>query len=85
MDIKYLGLKMFDVPQTNIKKFFDTSTKFIETALASGGINMKQYIGNVCYRKRKSSGSLFNGDVKERHFSDSIPNEVKKQICIGGI
>ena len=50
MDIKYLGLKMFDVPQTNIKKFFDTSTKFIETALASGGINMKQYIGNVCYR-----------------------------------
>ena len=50
MDIKYLGLKMFDVPQTNIKKFFDTSTKFIETALACGGINMKQYIVNVCYR-----------------------------------
>ena len=30
-------------------------------------------------------GSLFNGDVKERHFGDSIPNEVKKQNCVRGI
>ena len=37
LGIKYLGLKMFDVPQTNIKKHFDTSTQFIESALNSGG------------------------------------------------
>ena len=35
--IKYLGLKMFDVPQTNITKHFDVSTQYIGDAVSSGG------------------------------------------------
>ena len=36
-NIKYLGLRMFDVPQTNIAKHFYTASDFIQEALDSGG------------------------------------------------
>ena len=35
--ISYLGLRMFDTPQTNISKHFDTAATFIEQALTSQG------------------------------------------------
>ena len=58
---------MFDVPQTNIKKYFEISTNFIETALTNKG--MKMFL--ICRKckennypvSRKSSGSLSYGDV----------------------
>ena len=31
----YLGLPMFDVPQTNITKYFDEASDFIEEAVTS--------------------------------------------------
>ena len=37
-NIDYLGLKMFDVPQTNISKYFGTASDFIENSLLNGGI-----------------------------------------------
>ena len=36
-DLRYLGLKMFDVPQTNIAKYFDEANDFIEEAVAGNG------------------------------------------------
>ena len=36
-NIKYLGLRMFDVPQTNIGKHFSEASDFISEALMSGG------------------------------------------------
>ena len=36
-DIKYLGLRMFDVPQTNIAKFFEEAADYIEDALKNEG------------------------------------------------
>ena len=35
--VRYLGLKMFDVPQTNITKYFDEAANFIEEAVSSEG------------------------------------------------
>ena len=35
--VRYLGLKMFDVPQTNISKYFDEASNFIEEAVSSEG------------------------------------------------
>ena len=35
--VRYLGLKMFDVPQTNITKYFDEASNFIEEAVSSEG------------------------------------------------
>ena len=35
--VRYLGLKMFDVPQTNITKYFEEASNFIEEALSSEG------------------------------------------------
>merc|ERR1711963_297769 len=35
--MKYLGLQMFDVPQTNITKYFDQASDFIEEAINSNG------------------------------------------------
>ena len=35
--IQYLGLRMFDVPQTNIAKYFEEASTFIEEALNNKG------------------------------------------------
>ena len=37
-DIKYLGLKMLDVPQINISKHFNEAVEFIEKSLKAGGV-----------------------------------------------
>jgi len=37
-NIDYLGLKMFDVPQTNISKYFGTASDFIENSLLNGKV-----------------------------------------------
>jgi len=37
-NIHYMGLKMFDVPQTNIAKFFDEAADFIDDGLKNKGI-----------------------------------------------
>ena len=39
--VRYLGLKMFDVPQTNISKYFDEASDFIEEAISSEGNKRK--------------------------------------------
>merc|ERR1719186_1576595 len=36
--IEYLGLRMFDVPQTNIAKYFEEASDFIEKALENEGV-----------------------------------------------
>lgn len=35
--IKYMGMKLLDVPSANIAQFFDSGAQFIDDALSSGG------------------------------------------------
>ncbi|KAK8743254.1 hypothetical protein OTU49_001329 [Cherax quadricarinatus] len=35
--IKYMGIKLLDIPSANIAQFFDNSSQFIDDALSSGG------------------------------------------------
>lgn len=37
MNIKYLGMRLLDVPTANITQFFDSGAQFIDDALSSGG------------------------------------------------
>ena len=42
-NINYMGLKMFDVPQTNIAKFFNEAADFIDAALKNNGEEFTDY------------------------------------------
>ena len=42
--IKYMGLKLFDVAQTNISKHFLEVSDFIDEALNDGGKNSDGYL-----------------------------------------
>ena len=54
---------MFDVPQTNISKYFDEASDFIEEAVSSEG-NKKTFSQNLKFlHLRQSIGSLSDGHV----------------------
>ena len=56
---------MFDVPQTNIAKYFDEASNFIEDAISSGGNDKKKSKFSLKFSSdsRQSIGSLSDGHV----------------------
>ena len=47
MDIKFLGLKLLDTPQSNIGQYFPLVAKFIGEAVDAGGVVLVNCIMGV--------------------------------------
>ena len=72
---------MFDVPQTNISKYFDEASDFIEEAVSSEG-NKKTFSRNLKFlHLRQSIGSLSDGDVSECYPSPGLSGQEEKYEC----
>lgn len=78
--IKYKGLKLLDVAQTNISMYFNEVAEFIDDALRGGGeIHLSQIetVRNAIHYGqllvfRASFGQLPNGNVSLEHMCDRL-------------
>lgn len=59
--IRYLGLKLLDIPSANIAQFFEDGAHFIEEALSAGGKG--DIITFYSYQHHHDKGNLLLGDA----------------------
>ena len=80
-DLRYLGLKMFDVPQTNIAKYFDEANDFIEEAVAGNGEKLGTVMISGLYTNpglRTSPGPLPHGNVSKCNTSPRFSGQKER-------